>query len=59
MKRDRGQSLVEYASLLVVLVAALCLPVLAGQSVVMHLEQALRLFWRSWSASLLTLAVMS
>lgn len=59
MSRPRGQALVEYTCLLVLLVAALCLPWLGAPSVVEQLESALRLFRQSWSASLLTLAVAS
>jgi hypothetical protein len=53
----RGQALVEYVCILVVLVVALCLPFLGGQAVVVRLESALRFYWESWSASLLSLAV--
>ncbi len=53
----RGQALVEYTCVLVVLVAALCLPWLGGPAVVVRLESALRLFWQSWAASLLSLGV--
>ncbi|MGE0581798.1 MAG: hypothetical protein AB7P31_06685 [Steroidobacteraceae bacterium] len=55
----RGQALVEYACILVLLVAALCLPYFGGPAVVAQLESALRLYWQSWSAALLTLAVAS
>ncbi len=59
MRPARGQALVEYVCLLAVLVAALCLPVFGGEAVVTQLEGAIRLYWRSWSAALLTLAVPS
>lgn len=57
MRVRSGQALVEYLCILAVLVAALCLPLFGGQAVVDQLEAALRLFWQSWSASLLSLAV--
>lgn len=57
MKPAGGQALVEYVSLLAALVAALCLPLFGGEAAVVQLEGAIRFYWRSWSAALLSLAV--
>ncbi len=57
MSRMRGQALAEYVGLLLVLIAALCLPAFGGPAVMVQLEQALRLYWQSWTAALLTAAV--
>ncbi|MBV6423625.1 MAG: hypothetical protein NAOJABEB_01424 [Steroidobacteraceae bacterium] len=56
MKRVAGQALAEYVGVLAVLVAALVLPVLGGESVVVRLGAALRLYWRAWSSALLSVA---
>lgn len=55
MRAIRGQALVEYTVILVALVAALCLPLAAGGSVVEQLEAAMRHFWQAWRAALLAL----
>lgn len=54
MSAIRGQALVEYIVVLTVLIAALCLPLAAGESPVQQLEAALRHFWQAWRAALLT-----
>ena len=57
MRFVQGQALVEYVCVLVVVVAALCLPFLGGPAIVVQLEDALRNFWQSGSGSLLALTV--
>lgn len=57
MRFAHGQALVEQVCVLAMVVAALCLPLFGGPPVIVQLEDALRLFWRSWSESLLSLAV--
>lgn len=55
MKIARGQALVEYGCLLAVLVAALCLPLVDGEAVILRLEQALQLLWQGWRLSVLSM----
>jgi len=55
MNAIRGQALVEYMVILVALVAALCLPLAAGGSVVDQLEAAMGHFWQAWRGALLAL----
>ncbi|MBV6415645.1 MAG: hypothetical protein CMLOHMNK_00158 [Steroidobacteraceae bacterium] len=53
MTRAGGQALAEYVGLLAAVVAALLLPVVAGESIVVRLSRALRFYWREWSVALL------
>lgn len=57
MRFVRGQALLEHVCVLAVVVAALCLPLFGGPAAIVQLEDALRLFWRSWAESLLSLVV--
>lgn len=54
MSASRGQALVEYVVILTVLIAALCLPLTAGESLVQQLESAIRHFWQAWRVALFT-----
>lgn len=57
MTSARGQALVEYSCVLLVLVAALCLPLGDGDAVVVQLERAIQHFWQAWWASVLSMSV--
>lgn len=46
--RDRGQALLEYALLIGLLTAALCLPFAEGESAIVRLERALATFWSAY-----------
>lgn len=56
MKRSRGQALAEYVALIAAIVAALLLPVAAGESIVARLAAALHFHWRAWRVALLNVA---